>query len=128
MANILLIEDDSYLADDLKYFIEDNDNRCEIYKYADQVMRNLDNLARFDTIILDIMLMRGNLIHDKDPKIETGEILFQEIRKKYPKKKIIIISAKHFRDMHINFSKAADVETIEKPIDEITLNKLLNLL
>ncbi len=128
MAKVLIIEDDAYLTEDLKFFIEDEGHTCDVYKYADDVMDNLSDLGKYDFIILDIMMMRGNQITDDDTNIETGEILYRKLREKYRTKKIIILSAKDFRDMTIDFSKEDNVEVIEKALNEEKIEKLLDMI
>ena len=128
MARILIIEDDAYLTEDLRFFIEEAGHNCEVYRYADDVMENLDNFGQYDFIILDIMMMRGTKIKVDKPEIETGEILYKKIREKYHKKKIIIISAKDFRDMTIDFSKEDNVDIIAKALNEEKIKKLLRMI
>jgi len=128
MAKVLIIEDDVYLTEDLKFFIEDEGHTCKVYRYADEVMENLNNFGQYDFIILDIMIMRGSRIRDDNTNIETGEIFYKEIREKYRTKKIIIISAKDIEDMTIDFRKEANVEIIEKPLNEKKIKRLLTML
>ena len=127
MARILIIEDDKYLTDDLRFFIEGAGHTCEVYRYADDVIENLDTFGQYDLIILDIMMMRGTKIVDDKPDIETGEILYSKIRKKYHKKRIIILSAKDFKAMTIDFSKEANVDIIEKGLNEQKIKQLLGM-
>ena len=117
MSNVLLIEDDRFLIDDLQTFIEFEGHTCTIYPGADEVIEKIDHLSGFDVIILDIMMPRGKYLTEVDHDLETGEILFQRIRAKNPDTRILIISAKNFDDMHIDFSKEENVSTISKPFD-----------
>ena len=117
MSNVLLIEDDRFLIDDLKTFIEYEGHSCVVYIGPDEVINNLDSLNRFDAIILDIMMARGSYLQEEDVRFETGELLYLKIREKYPGLPVIIISAKNFHDMQINFAAEENVETISKPFD-----------
>jgi CheY-like chemotaxis protein len=117
MSNVLLIEDDRFLIDDLTTFIEYEGHTCSVYTGPDEVIENLDALGAFDAIILDIMMTRGRYLQDEDPNFETGELLFQRIREKYPNQAILIISAKNFADMQIDFAAHKNVFTISKPFD-----------
>jgi len=128
MANILIIEDDAPLADDLKFFIEERKHNCHIYTKADEVVANIENLAQFKWIILDIMMLKGERIQDDNPDIETGEILYEMIRKRYLKMKFLILSAKDFNDMHIKFDKEPNVTTMLKPVTETKLRALLEII
>jgi CheY-like chemotaxis protein len=127
MSNVLLIEDDRFLIEDLKAFIEFDGHTCTIYTGPDLVIDNLKDLSRFDVIILDIMMSRGRYLQNEDLRFETGELLYQRIRSLYPTLKIIIISAKNFDDMQINFAAEQYVDTVSKPFDN-TASELIKLL
>jgi CheY-like chemotaxis protein len=126
MSNVLLIEDDTILVDDLKFFVEEKGHSCVVYRYADDVVMNLPNFGVYDTIVLDIMMMKGKYIKDENPAIETGEILYKMIRVPYPKKRIIIISAKEFENMKTDFKEDENVRLFRKPFDEKKLKQLLD--
>ena len=49
MKKVLLIEDDRFLIDDLRTFIEFEGYGCEVYTGPDEVLDNLNGLAEFDT-------------------------------------------------------------------------------
>ena len=117
MSNVLLVEDDRFLIDDLKTFIEYEGHTCSVFTGPDEVIDNLDTLNQFDAIILDIMMSRGSHLQDEDLNFETGELLYQRIREKYPNLQVIIISAKNFSDMRIDFASESNVDTISKPFD-----------
>ncbi len=127
MTNILIIEDDAPLADDLKFFIEEIGHSCQIYTRADEVIDNIDHFAQFNWIILDIMMLKGENIQDDNPDIETGEILYQRVRQRYPKMNFLILSGKDFNDMHIKFDKEPNVVTMLKPVTEEKLKKILEI-
>ena len=125
MSNVLLIEDDRCLIDDLKAFIEFEDHVCTVYSGPDQVIENLKELQGFDVIILDIMMRRGKYLQEEDPDFETGELLYQRIREELPDTKILIISAKNFNEMQIDFAKERNVDTITKPFSS-TASELIS--
>lgn len=127
MSKILLIEDDRFLIDDLKTFIEYEGHTCTIYTGPDEVIDNLDSLNQFDAIILDIMMSRGSYLQEEDLNLETGELLYQKIRERYPDLKVLIISAKNFDDMQIDFASEENVEIISKPFDS-TASELIKRL
>lgn len=125
MSNVLLIEDDRFLIDDLKTFIEFEGHVCTIYTGPDQVIENLKQLQQFDVIILDIMMRRGKYLQEEDPDFETGELLYQRIREKHPDQKFLIISAKNFSEMQIDFAKERNVDTVTKPFSS-TASELIS--
>lgn len=128
MAHILLIDDDPYLTDDLAFFIEEKGHECTVYKSADQVMEDLDDLDKFDLIILDIMMMKGKILPDDESNLETGELLFEEIRNKYKKKRIIVISAMDFDEMTVKFSSKPHVQILKKVSPDENIDELLEMI
>ena len=127
MSKVLLIEDDRFLIDDLKTFIEFEGHKCSVFTGPDEVIDNLDVLGQFDAIILDIMMSRGSYLQDEDLKFETGELLYRRIRERYPTVSVVIISAKNFSDMQTDFSSEENVHTISKPFDS-TASELIKRL
>ena len=115
MSKVLLVEDDRFLIDDLKTFIEYEGHTCAVFTGPDEVIDQLESLGSFDVIILDIMMSRGSYLQEEDVSFETGELLYQKIREKYPDLPMMIISAKNFNDMQINFAAEKNVNTISKP-------------
>ena len=115
MSKVLLVEDDRFLIDDLKTFIEYEGHTCVVFTGPDEVIDQLDSLGSFDVIILDIMMSRGSYLQEEDVRFETGELLYQRIRERYPNQQMMIISAKNFSDMQIDFAAENYVNTISKP-------------
>jgi len=111
MKKVLVIEDDRFIIDDLRFFIEEEGNQCELYTRASEVVENLSKLGEYDLIVLDIMMRKGPLIEKVEKGMETGEFLFMMIRKSYPNLRMIIISAKDYGHMKIKFKKEANVQT-----------------
>lgn len=127
MSTVLLIEDDRFLIEDLKTFIEFEGHTCHAFFGPDEVIENLEHLSKYDVIVLDIMMARGKYLQDEESKLETGELLYQRIRAKYPDIRILIISAKNFDEMHIDFAKEENVATIAKPFSS-TASELISKL
>ena len=127
MSNVLLIEDDRFLIEDLKTFIEFEGHTCDAFTGPDEVIENLDHLSRYDVIVLDIMMARGTYLQDENSNLETGELLYQRIRDKYPDMRFLIISAKNFDEMHIDFTQEENVATIAKPFSS-TASELISKL
>ncbi|RPJ79331.1 MAG: response regulator [Alphaproteobacteria bacterium] len=125
MSNVLIIEDDVMLAEDLKFFIEEEKHTCHVYNKADDVMKNINNLGQFNWAILDIMMLKGEIIKDTNPEIETGEIIYENIRRLFPHIKVLVLSAKDFNDMYINFNKEPNVIIMQKPVTDKKLKTIL---
>ena len=97
---ILIIDDDRYFAEDLQYFLEKEGFDCTVYQEVDEVCSNFEHMGGFDGIILDLMMLKGNLLQlspSESALEEIGEVLFIRLRKQYPKMKIIIVTAKQRR-------------------------------
>lgn len=127
MSNVLLVEDDRFLIDDLRTFIEYEGHECTVFKGPDEVIDHLEDVSNFDVVILDIMMSRGSYLQDEDQRMETGELLFQRIREVAHEIPVIIISAKNFGDMQIDFAKESNVDTVSKPFDS-TASDLIGLI
>ncbi len=128
MKKIALIDDDKFLNFDLEFFIKEAGDDLTIYTKADDVIKDLDNskFDKYDIVIIDIMMPRRNIDTSGFPaEYETGEILYKKLRSEYPDKKYIIISAKDFSDMNINFKKEKNVDTVSKPFSP-TAEELLS--
>ena len=78
--NILLIHENRFLADDLEYFIKKDGHQCKSYHTAKEVVENLDELKKYDSILLNI-LMNGYGLDKEDnaSELHVGEILFKKI-------------------------------------------------
>ena len=127
MSTVLLVEDDRFLIEDLKTFIEFEGHTCDAFTGPDEVIENLDHLSKYDVIVLDIMMARGTYLQDEITNLETGELLYQRIRAKYPDIRFLIISAKNFDEMHIDFTNEENVATIAKPFSS-TASELISKL
>ena len=129
MPNILIIEDDKYLVDDLQFFVQDKgeDYTCYAYNSADEVLENWDKLGKIDTIILDLMMLKGELKFEEGEHEtwDIGEILFDRIRREFPGICIIVITSRSDDELNINVK---GVEVIYKPMTEEKIKRLLDLI
>lgn len=123
--NVLIIEDKKIMADDLRWFAEDEGCECTVCNYADEVMRIWGELGKFDTIVLDLMMRKGELLEigEEERHLDTGEILFNRIRNEYPDKHIIIITAKTNEDIGVDID---NVPVIYKPLTDDEIEKFLS--
>ncbi len=128
MANICIIDDDILFTDDMSYLIADAGHKCKTFRDADNVLNQLHGLDKFNMIILDIMMMRGEKLVESYSTDDTGEILHKMIRQKYPTKKIIVISAKSHKNINIDFENDRHTGFIQKPMTEDKINELLNII
>lgn len=116
MPNIALIEDDNIFTENLKELIEEEGHSCHTYNKADMVLSNLDIIAGMDTIILDLMMMRGNQLRGQRRDCDTGELLYQKIREKNSSLKIIIVTAKNRDRIEGGILQNPNTVFVKKPL------------
>ncbi|MBW2996566.1 response regulator [Candidatus Woesearchaeota archaeon] len=114
--NILVIDDDVNVAGSIGQFIRNQGHSSTEYNQSTEVVESLDDLDKYDHIILDIDLLRNGVGEGIPYEIETGEILYGMIREKYPEKNITMISNKNFEELVTDFSKEKNVTRVQKPI------------
>ena len=131
---ILLIEDDDFFSSDIKFILEDEGHEVDVIDDSDTVIDRIGTLKGYDIIILDIMMLAGDKALGKAKKIknadklDTGEILYKLIRKEHRDIRIIILTARDFGDMRINFESEKNTQTLSKPLDDRTLSNLIELI
>ncbi len=124
MKKILVIDDDKWLAKDLKYFIEDAGHECHLCHDTDEIQELWATIGTYDIIILGLMMLKGEtfLMNEKEKDLEVGEILYRRIRKQSPKQDIVILTSKNEKDIVIDIGIT---KFIQKPLTEKKLTQLL---
>lgn len=110
--NILWIEDDSYKIIELVLPLETDGCNVDIMESSNQVMSNIDNVYTYDLIILDLRIPEGIEHKNGNIKEYAGVDLLFKIRKKYPKKPIIVLSV------------VSDLEILEK-VQRANIKKII---
>lgn len=128
MANILVIEDDNFINEDLKFFIEDRGHKCQIFDNADSLMKNLRILENFKLLVLDLMMMRGEFLKEDKSNLSTGEIIFRKIKELYPKLEVVILTAMNRNDIKLSKHELNDVPIFIKPLDSKYRIDFLNII
>jgi len=128
MKNVLIIDDDPFVTDLLAELLKTEGIKCTTANSIESVLKDWAGLANYSVILLDIMMMRDGLQDETDPKLESGEILFKKIRQSFPKKHVVIISAKDIGSMAIDFKHEPNVDIIQKPLDEKDFFDLLKVI
>jgi two-component system response regulator RegX3 len=59
MSKILLLEDDISLVDGLKYSLKKNGFEAEIVRTVSEALNNIENIGKYDLLILDVTLPDG---------------------------------------------------------------------
>ncbi|WP_462175169.1 response regulator [Pseudoalteromonas gelatinilytica] len=124
MKKVLIVEDDKYFSSDLAELLDFEDITSVVKNSADEFWPELDNLDEYDAILLDIMMRKGTQLSNAGPG-ETGELLFNEIRRR-SNIKVIVLSAKNKNEINIKFNKK-NVKYLAKPLSG-NLQELLELL
>lgn len=122
---IAILDDDNLITDDLKIFLEMEGYSVDLYNNAEDFMPILNSINRYDYILLDLMLRKPSNL-EPIGNLETGEILFELIKKSNPSKAIIIITAKNESEVKVD-TKATNVSFIRKPY-ESELENILKIL
>lgn len=123
MKDVLVIDDDKYFTDDIKMFFEFDGLGCQIISDAGGYYENINKIDSYKCVVLDIMMRKPITISDIGD-METGEYLFEQIRKDSKSIPIIIATAKKQNDLNINFD---DKKTLykKKPVQVLELIKLI---
>ena len=131
---IFLIEDDSFFVGDIKYILEDENHEVTVCDEPDKAIEQIDTLNQYDIIILDIMMMAGDMTLEKAKEfryssaLDSGEIIFKLIRRHHPEIKIIVLTARDLGDIQTNFSKEKNTLTLIKPLDDEKTERLLDMI
>lgn len=103
MSNVVFLEDDVSLTEDLEFFLDLNGYSVKSFNRSDDFINQLDFFDERVVFVLDIMMRKGRVFDYPSDK-EVGEFVYEMIREKYPKNKVIVISAKDKEDISIDFS------------------------
>lgn len=128
--NTLIISHDKYFAKNVQAIIENDKNKCDTCSNTDKFLDIWNDIDKYDIIILGLMMLESERFKKVkshyDQTLETGEIMYNRIIGKYPKKKIIITTVKNLDDLKIKFTR--DTYYIQKPLTERKFRTLLRLL
>ena len=128
MANVLILEDDNFLNEEIKFHLEDEGHHCEIIDNADSLMDNLKILENYKLLVLDLMMMRGENLKDIKSDFATGELIFRRIKETYPKLEIVILTAVSNSDIKLTKKELNDIPIFIKPLDSESIKDFLNII
>lgn len=117
MSNILLLEDDMFLADDLKAIIEFDGHSITHIDTASKFLKKFKTLDVYDAIVLDLMMITPDEIQDKNSNFHAGELLYELIRKEYSNLPIVILTAK--QNVLINTKNDSKTTIVKKPLNDV---------
>lgn len=128
MANVLILEDDNFLNEEIKFHLEDEGHHCELIDNADSLMDNLKILENYKLLVLDLMMMRGENLKDMKSDFATGELIFRRIKETYPKLEIVILTAVSNSDIKLTKKELNDIPIFIKPLDSESIKDFLNII
>lgn len=94
MSKILLLEDDISLVDGLKYSLKKNGFEAEIVRTVSEAINNIENIGKYDLLILDVTLPDG-----------TGFDVCEAVRRQGQQVPIIFLTAS---DEEVNIIRGLD--------------------
>ena len=94
MSKILLLEDDISLVDGLKYSLKKNGFEAEIVRTVSEALNNIENIGKYDLLILDVTLPDG-----------TGFDVCEAVRRQGQQVPIIFLTAS---DEEVNIIRGLD--------------------
>jgi len=112
---ILFIEDNPEFLRYVKNILEKAGHNVTEVDNADDAVSAIDTISSYDLVILDIMMMLGDIIEETEAK-ETGIAIYRRIREKDKKIKILILSARGKGDIWSFFEHDQNVSYHGKPI------------
>ena len=94
MSKILLLEDDISLVDGLQYSLKKNGFEAEIVRTVSEALNNIENIGKYDLLILDVTLPDG-----------TGFDVCEAVRRQGQQVPIIFLTAS---DEEVNIIRGLD--------------------
>ena len=128
IVKILLLEDDNYLNEEIKFQIEYEGHLCDVMNNADLLLQNIKILEQYKLVVLDLMMLRGKFLENDKSNFATGELIFRKIKESFPNLKIIILTAMKESDFNLSKDELKDVPIFIKPICSQELRKFINLI
>lgn len=116
--NIVLIEDEPDCSETYEVLLADRGHSVTVFSEADDVVEQLDSIAKADLVILDLMIQLGTkLTADEAP--ETGIAIYYRLRKLNAKLKIVVLTARSRSEVIEYFSGDNFVRFNVKPVSDL---------
>ncbi|MDD5058375.1 MAG: response regulator [Sideroxydans sp.] len=112
---ILFIEDNPEFSSIVAEILRDAGHDVEVINNADDAVNALLRHQEFDLVILDIMMMLGKTINEKEAP-ETGIAIYKRLRKLNTSIRVLVLTALTKKDIWIHFSSDPKVQYFGKPI------------
>lgn len=129
MKKILFVEDEAFLLQSFIYALEDRHHKIEIAKDGEEALEKLKNGSnRYDLIILDIMLPRGNghakkFVGEGIKTREMGLEVLRQLRAEDKSVPVIVLTAVSDEDMRMKIIELGLDACFDKPV---SLNTFLS--
>ena len=129
MARVALIEDDAFFSEDLVGLLSSAGHECSVYSTAASVVEKLEDVCSSDVVILDLMIPRVAIERFRGDSRDTGEILFEMIRRKRHDLPVLVVSARDQGSISVGLRADKFVPLIvTKPPDNDALDRILSVL
>ena len=130
MRTVLLIEDDRILADILGEAVEAEGFQCLVHYAAGDAEAEFSRLGtEIAAVILDLMMTRSGTFAKAPPSAcETGDEIYERIRKLAPTLPVIIITAKRKESLMTRYATDKYAHVFYKPIDEDASNRIISII
>lgn len=114
----ILVEDDAFTVDDIKYAVEDLGHEVVCFRTAREFYSQLPQMKSTDIFIIDLMLKKEGLsVPSEFQDAQTGQIIIHDIRKRLPSSVIALVTAWNFGGSDRYGTKNLVNFVFYKPID-----------
>jgi len=132
MGKIIVLDDELFFADIIKSYLELAGFEPLLYSSSDDIKtfyNSISNLNNKDIVLLDLMVPKLQLPDSNEGRnleLDGGEFIYNKIREKSDKIKIIIITGKTNNRIAINYKHDSNCEIFFKPLHNSDIKKIIS--
>ncbi len=112
---ISLIEDEPDCYEGLQELLSSRKHSVKVYEDADDVVDHMDEIAKSDVVVLDLMMQLGLKIKPSEAP-ETGIAIYKRLRKLNDRVRVIVMTARLKADVWSEFQADPNAYYIGKPV------------
>ena len=116
--DIALIEDEPDCYENYEALLLDRGHNVTVYQYADDAIVGLEEIAKDDVVVLDLMMQLGSLIQPDEGE-ETGIAIYRRLRKLSLTQPILVLTARSEAELLHNFKSDEKCHYVVKPISDL---------
>jgi DNA-binding response OmpR family regulator len=117
---IALIEDEPECFENYEAVLTIRGHEVKIYSEADDVVADLNRIAKYDLVILDLMIQLGTKIKP-DEAPETGIAIYKRLRQINKNQKILVLTARLQSDVWNSFRDDKNILYLMKPVKSLEI-------